>query len=87
MEVGTIISWAKQEGELIDEGDVLAEVETDEATMEMDSPISGYMYIAKILVPAGSKDIPLGKVCSPSQGSLIALERGGGLSVISLPIV
>ena len=42
------------------DGDVLAQVETDKATMDMDSAMSGYM--AKILVPAGTKDIPLGKV-------------------------
>ena len=42
------------------EGDVLAQVETDKATMDMDSPQTGFM--AKIVVPAGTKDIPLGKV-------------------------
>ena len=42
------------------DGDVLAQVETDKATMDMDSAMSGYM--AKIVVPAGTKDIPLGKV-------------------------
>ena len=62
MSTGTIISWEKNEGDEIMDGDVLAQVETDKATMDMDSAISGYM--AKIVVPAGTKDIPLGKVGS-----------------------
>lgn len=60
METGTIISWEKQEGEEVSEGDVLAQVETDKATMDMECPSDG--YLAKILMPAGSKDLPLGKV-------------------------
>jgi pyruvate dehydrogenase E2 component (dihydrolipoamide acetyltransferase) len=54
MELGSIVSWEKKEGEFVEEGDVLAQVETDKATMEMESPVSG--YIAKILVPAGAGD-------------------------------
>ena len=62
MVTGTIISWEKNEGDEITDGDVLAQVETDKATMDMDSASSGYM--AKIILPAGTKDIPLGKVSS-----------------------
>ena len=60
METGTIISWAKQEGDEISEGDVIAEIETDKATMDMEATSAG--YLAKIFIPAGTKDIPLGKV-------------------------
>ena len=60
MSTGTIVAWEKEEGEEIADGDVLAQVETDKATMDMDSTMSGYM--AKIVIPAGTKDIPLGKV-------------------------
>ena len=60
MSTGTIVSWEKQEGEEVMDGDVLAQVETDKATMDMDSPRSG--FLAKIIIPAGTKDIPLGKV-------------------------
>ena len=60
MNTGTIVSWEKQEGEEVMDGDVLAQVETDKATMDMDSPQSG--FLAKIVIPAGTKDIPLGKV-------------------------
>lgn len=60
MEMGTIVSWEKKEGDLLSEGDLLAEIETDKATMGMETPEEG--YLAKILIPAGTKDIPLGKL-------------------------
>ena len=60
MEMGTIISWKKKEGDRLNEGDLLAEIETDKATMDFETPEEG--YLAKILIPAGSKDVPIGKV-------------------------
>lgn len=47
-------------GDVLNEGDLLAEIETDKATMGMETPEEG--VLAKILVPAGEKDVPLGKV-------------------------
>lgn len=41
MEEGTVASWLKQEGDLVEEGDILAEIETDKATMEFESFYSG----------------------------------------------
>lgn len=61
MEMGTIVSWEKKEGDRLNEGDLLAEIETDKATMGFETPEEG--YLAKILIPAGTKDIPIGKVC------------------------
>ncbi|CAD5224049.1 unnamed protein product [Bursaphelenchus okinawaensis] len=60
MEMGTIVSWAKKEGEQIQEGDLLCEIETDKATMGFETPEEG--YLAKILLPEGSKDVPIGKL-------------------------
>jgi len=60
MERGTILRWTKNEGEQLSEGDLLAEIETDKATMGFETPEEG--YLAKILVPAGTKDVPIGKV-------------------------
>lgn len=60
METGNVVSWAKNEGDQVGEGDVLAEIETDKATMSMDSGEEG--YIAKILIPAGTKNVPIGSV-------------------------
>lgn len=60
MESGTIINWQKKEGDRVSEGDLLAEIETDKATMGFESSEEG--YLAKICVPEGTKDVPLGKV-------------------------
>ncbi|CAF0871729.1 unnamed protein product [Rotaria sordida] len=62
METGVIRSWSKKEGEKIAEGDILAEIETDKATLGFESGDEG--YLAKIIVPAGSKDVPVGKLCA-----------------------
>ena len=60
MEMGTIVSWEKQEGDELSEGDLLAQIETDKATMEFETPEEG--FLAKILIPGGSKDVPIGKL-------------------------
>lgn len=60
MEQGTIVSWDKQEGDKLNEGDLLCEIETDKATMGFETPEEG--YLAKIILPAGTKDVPLGKL-------------------------
>ncbi len=53
MEEGTVVKWNKQEGEAIKVGDVLAEIETDKANMEMEALGAG--VLRKVLVPAGGK--------------------------------
>ncbi|CAB4055587.1 DLAT [Lepeophtheirus salmonis] len=60
MEVGTIVSWEKKEGDQLSEGDLLCEIETDKATMGFETPEEG--YLAKVLLPAGSKDVPIGRL-------------------------
>jgi len=57
MEEGTIVKWSKQEGDAIKVGDVLAEIETDKANMEMEALGAG--VLRKVLVPAGGK-APIG---------------------------
>ena len=57
MEEGTIVKWSKKEGDAIKVGDVLAEIETDKANMEMEALGSG--VLRKILVQAGGK-APIG---------------------------
>jgi pyruvate dehydrogenase E2 component (dihydrolipoamide acetyltransferase) len=52
MEEGHLVSWAKSEGDAVDEGDIIAEVETDKAAMDMESFFEGTLL--KILAPAGS---------------------------------
>ena len=57
MEEGTIVKWTKKEGDAVKQGDVLAEIETDKANMEMEAQGSG--ILRKILVEAGGK-APIG---------------------------
>ena len=57
MEQGTLAKWAKKEGDQVLEGDLIAEIETDKATMGLEAAEEG--YIAKILVQEKTKDLPL----------------------------
>ncbi|KAI1719099.1 2-oxoacid dehydrogenases acyltransferase (catalytic domain) domain-containing protein [Ditylenchus destructor] len=60
MEMGTIVSWQKKEGDQLSEGDLLCEIETDKATMGFETPEEG--YLARIFEGEGAKDIPIGKL-------------------------
>uniref|UniRef100_A0A8C5F1V7 Acetyltransferase component of pyruvate dehydrogenase complex n=1 Tax=Gopherus evgoodei TaxID=1825980 RepID=A0A8C5F1V7_9SAUR len=60
MQMGTIARWEKKEGEKISEGDLIAEVETDKATVGFESLEE--CYLAKILVAEGTRDVPIGSV-------------------------
>jgi pyruvate dehydrogenase E2 component (dihydrolipoamide acetyltransferase) len=53
MTVGTLVKWLKKEGDAVKAGDMLAEVETDKATMELESFFTGTLI--KIFAPAGSQ--------------------------------
>jgi pyruvate dehydrogenase E1 component beta subunit len=55
MEKGNLVKWVKNEGDKVQAGDVIAEIETDKATMEVESVDDG--TIGKILVPAGTNDV------------------------------
>ncbi len=55
MEEGTLSKWMIKEGETVSSGDVLAEIETDKATMEVEAVEEG--ILAKILVPEGSEGV------------------------------
>ncbi|XP_015941188.1 dihydrolipoyllysine-residue acetyltransferase component 1 of pyruvate dehydrogenase complex, mitochondrial isoform X1 [Arachis duranensis] len=59
MTQGNIAKWRKKEGDKIEVGDILCEIETDKATLEFESLEEG--FLAKILVPDGSKDVPVGQ--------------------------
>ncbi|XP_071372087.1 dihydrolipoyllysine-residue acetyltransferase component of pyruvate dehydrogenase complex, mitochondrial isoform X1 [Centroberyx affinis] len=60
MQTGTIARWEKKEGEKINEGELIAEVETDKATVGFE--ILEECYLAKILVPEGTQDVAVGAV-------------------------
>ena len=55
MEKGNLAKWLKKEGDTIKSGDVIAEIETDKATMEVEATDEG--TLGKILVPEGTQDV------------------------------
>ncbi len=60
MEEGTLAKWLKSEGEEIFAGDVIAEIETDKATMEIEAVNDG--ILAKIIVPAGTERVAVNSI-------------------------
>lgn len=58
MTMGTVQRWEKKVGEKLSEGDLLAEIETDKATIGFEVQEEG--YLAKIMVSEGTRDVPLG---------------------------
>jgi len=59
MSHGTLTSWKKKEGEAVESGEVLADIETDKATMEFTAEEDG--VLAKILVSEGESEVPIGR--------------------------
>ncbi|GAB5376969.1 MAG: pyruvate dehydrogenase complex dihydrolipoamide acetyltransferase [Acuticoccus sp.] len=57
MEVGTLAKWLVKEGDSVQSGDVIAEIETDKATMEVEAVDEG--TVGKILVSEGTADVPV----------------------------
>ncbi len=68
MTEGTLARWLKKEGDAIRSGDVIAEIETDKATMEVEAADEG--TLGKILVAAGTENVPV------NQPIAILLEEG-----------
>ena len=60
MEKGNLAKWLKKEGDKVKPGDVIAEIETDKATMEYEAVDEG--TLAKILVPEGAADVPVNQL-------------------------
>src|SRR5215472_7919100 len=67
MEEGKLAKWLKKEGDTVKAGDVIAEIETDKATMEVEAVDEG--TVARILVPEGTENV---KVNTPI--ALLAAE-------------
>jgi pyruvate dehydrogenase E2 component (dihydrolipoamide acetyltransferase) len=66
MEKGNLAKWLKKEGDTIKSGDIIAEIETDKATMEVEAVDEG--TLAKILVPEGSQDVPVNEIIAVIAG-------------------
>jgi pyruvate dehydrogenase E2 component (dihydrolipoamide acetyltransferase) len=76
MITGNLVRWLKKEGETIKSGAVIAEIETDKATMEVESIEDGVM--GKIIVPEGSQNVPVGSLIG------LILEPGETLESLSI---
>lgn len=73
MEKGNIAKWMKKEGDSIKPGDILAQIETDKATVDFEMQEEG--YIAKLLFPEGAKDVKLGEVVAIVVDSKEEVEK------------
>src|SRR5258707_4119844 len=77
MEEGKLSKWLVKEGDTVKSGDILAEIETDKATMEFEAVDEG--KIGKILVPEGSEGV---KVNAPIA---VLLDEGEKLGAVDIP--
>ena len=69
MEEGTLARWLKKEGDEISSGDIIAEIETDKATMEVEAVDEG--TLAKILVPEGQRRRPKPRTLRPLKATVM----------------
>ena len=76
MEEGTLAKWLVKEGDTVNSGDILAEIETDKATMEFEAVDEG--IVGKILIDEGSEGV---KVNTPQRlvSRTLASSASGGL--------
>jgi pyruvate dehydrogenase E1 component beta subunit len=79
MEKGNLSKWLKKEGDAVKSGDVIAEIETDKATMEVEAVDEG--TLGKILVPEGTNDVavntPIAMILAEGEDAA-ALKGNGG---------
>ncbi|MGI9483073.1 MAG: pyruvate dehydrogenase complex dihydrolipoamide acetyltransferase [Hyphomicrobiales bacterium] len=75
MESGTLAKWMIKEGDEVSSGDIIAEIETDKATMEVEAVDEG--IVGKIFVAEGSEEVPVNEVIA------VLLEEGEDASAIS----
>src|SRR5207253_2759450 len=78
MEKGNLAKWLKKEGEPVKPGDVIAEIETDKATMEVEAIDEG--TLGKILVPEGTNDVavntPIALILNDGENAATVKENG-----------
>ena len=77
MEEGTLSKWLVKEGDTIASGDVIAEIETDKATMEVEAVDEG--TVAKLLVPAGTEGVKVNAVIA------VLAEEGEDATSVEVP--
>ena len=83
MEKGNLAKWLKKEGDKVKSGDVIAEIETDKATMEVEAVDEG--TLAKILVPEGTQDVPVNDVIAVLAGDGEDVKAAGAAAASAPP--
>src|ERR1041384_4748915 len=83
MEKGNLAKWLKHEGDKVKSGDVIAEIETDKATMEVEAVDEG--TIAKIVVPEGTADVPVNQVIAGQAGEGEDVKAAGASAGSAAP--
>tara|TARA_B100001142_G_C14278975_1_gene634081 strand:+ start:106 stop:1461 length:1356 start_codon:yes stop_codon:yes gene_type:complete len=78
MTEGNLAKWHKQEGDTVEPGDILAEIETDKATMEVEAVDEG--ILAKILIPDGTASVSVNEVIGVIAVEGEALSSAGTVS-------
>jgi len=76
MTEGNVANWMVKEGDTISSGDILCEIETDKATMEVESVDEG--TLGRILVPGGTQNVPVNSVIA------LILEEGEGAEALDM---
>src|SRR6202162_1381737 len=86
MEKGNLAKWLKKEGDPVKSGDVIAEIETDKATMEVEAVDEG--TLGKILVPEGTNDVavntPIAMILADGEDAA-ALKDGKPANIDAVP--
>jgi pyruvate dehydrogenase E2 component (dihydrolipoamide acetyltransferase) len=85
MEKGNLAKWLKKEGDKVKSGDVIAEIETDKATMEVEAVDEG--TLAKILVPEGTQDVAVNDVIAVLAGEGEDVKAAGAGAASAPPKV
>ncbi|WP_315767803.1 MULTISPECIES: pyruvate dehydrogenase complex dihydrolipoamide acetyltransferase [unclassified Bradyrhizobium] len=83
MEKGNLAKWLKKEGDKVKSGDVIAEIETDKATMEVEAVDEG--TLAKILVPEGTQDVAVNDVIAVLAGDGEDVKAAGSAAPAKAP--
>ena len=85
MEKGNLAKWLKKEGDKVKSGDMIAEIETDKATMEYEAVDDG--VLAKIVVPEGTADVPVNQLIAvlASEGEDVKQAAAAGAEAPPLP--
>ncbi|MCL6708740.1 pyruvate dehydrogenase complex dihydrolipoamide acetyltransferase [Pseudomonas sp. R2.Fl] len=85
MEEGNLAKWLVKEGDTIKSGDVIAEIETDKATMEVEAVDEG--VVAKIVVPAGTENVKVNSLIAilAAEGEDVKAAASGGDAAAPAP--